>query len=329
MALKLTNNATSRLAVSLSNSDTTVVLAAGDGDKFPTLSPGDWFPITIVRADAQREIMYATARASDVLTVSRGQEGTAALSFAPNDRIELRATAGVFATFFPTTGGSVSGNLSVGGTLSAAAFSGGLDVPGALKQGGQQVWHSGNFNPGTKADLYRPAFTGPVTLNYGSDFTTATWHVCAKIRQIGAIQWPSEGGAYAYGYGVSSGTFYWFKSAADDGSAPATYLLTLDSSGNLIATGNVAAYSDRKHKTNIRTISGGLAMVERMRGVRYVRKDDGSECIGVIAQEVADVFPEVVGDGVDGLHVSYGNLVAPLIEAVKELSARVRTLEAK
>lgn len=329
MALKLTNNATSRLATSLSNSETSVVLSTGDGAAFPSLSAGDWFPLTVLRADNTREIMYATARSGDVLTVTRAQEGTAAMAFEANDRAELRASAGVFASYLPINGGNITGNLSVGGTLSAAAFSGSLDVPGALKQDGQQVWHAGNFNPATKADLSAPTFTGPVTLNYGSEFTTATWHVCARMPQIGAIQWPTGGGQYSFGYGVSSSTFFWLKSTADDGTAPASYLMQLDSSGNLVATGNVAAYSDRKHKTNIRTIVDGLSLVERLRGVRYVRKDDGTENIGVIAQEVVGVFPEVVGECADGMHVSYGNLVAPLIEAVKELAARVRTLEAK
>ena len=50
--------------------------------------------------------------------------------------------------------------------------------------------------------------------------------------------------------------------------------------------------------------------------------------IGVIAQEVEAVFPELVTTGADGIkRVDYAGLVGPLIEAVKELDARVRALE--
>jgi hypothetical protein len=71
-----------------------------------------------------------------------------------------------------------------------------------------------------------------------------------------------------------------------------------------------------------------LALVEKMRGVRYERIEDGKAGVGVIAQEMQEVVPEVVLEG-DNLSVAYGNLVGVLIEAVKELSARVKELEAK
>ena len=65
-----------------------------------------------------------------------------------------------------------------------------------------------------------------------------------------------------------------------------------------------------------------------MRGVRYQRLDTGAAGIGVIAQELREVAPELVAENDDGLlSVAYGNLVGVLIEAVKELAARVETLE--
>jgi len=57
-------------------------------------------------------------------------------------------------------------------------------------------------------------------------------------------------------------------------------------------------------------------------------KESGESAIGVIAQEVEEVFPEVVHVNEDGLKtVSYGNLVAVLIEAVKELRQEVKELK--
>lgn len=102
-----------------------------------------------------------------------------------------------------------------------------------------------------------------------------------------------------------------------------------DNSGNFVATGNVTAYSDATLKENIETIDNALELVNRMRGVFYDRIDTGEPGVGVIAQEMEEVVPEVVvhSDGV--LSVAYGNLVGVLIEAVKELSARVEELEAR
>lgn len=61
----------------------------------------------------------------------------------------------------------------------------------------------------------------------------------------------------------------------------------------------------------------------------FKRIDSGNRGIGVIAQELAAVVPEAVQANDDGLlSVAYGNLVGILIEAVKELSDKVKRLEA-
>ena len=100
-----------------------------------------------------------------------------------------------------------------------------------------------------------------------------------------------------------------------------------DNSGNVTATSNVTAYSDKRLKDNINTIENGLEKVEALRGVTYTRKDNGEAGIGVIAQEIQEVLPELVKDNGEALSVAYGNITGVLIEAVKELSARVKELE--
>lgn len=96
-SLKLANNAVGRLASNRSASDTALVLVSGDGAKFPALTTGQYFPVTLVRAsDGAVEIVKVTARSSDTLTVTRAQEGTAALALIAGDRVELRLTAGTF-----------------------------------------------------------------------------------------------------------------------------------------------------------------------------------------------------------------------------------------
>ncbi len=94
--------------------------------------------------------------------------------------------------------------------------------------------------------------------------------------------------------------------------------------GTITASGDITAYSDASLKTRVETISGALDLVRRMRGVRYSRVDTGQRGIGVIAQELREVAPELVTQNEGGLlSVAYGNLVGILIEAVKELAERL------
>ena len=108
--------------------------------------------------------------------------------------------------------------------------------------------------------------------------------------------------------------------------------LTLDMSEAGAATfnNNVTAFSDARLKDNIETLKDGLDKVEQLRGVTYTRDD--REEIGVIAQEVEKILPEIVltaDDEMGTKSVDYSRITAVLIEAVKDLSARVKELESK
>ena len=107
------------------------------------------------------------------------------------------------------------------------------------------------------------------------------------------------------------------------------WIFKVTNSGTATATGDVVAFSDRRLKENIETIPNALEKVEALRGVTFTRKDTGKESIGLIAQEVEEVIPEVVNNEGEYKGVAYGNLVGVLIEAVKELSAEVKELKAK
>lgn len=106
------------------------------------------------------------------------------------------------------------------------------------------------------------------------------------------------------------------------------------STGNLVAGGTVTANSDEKLKTNIKTIDNALDKVLSLRGVEYDRIDTLEHQIGVIAQEVEKIIPEVVypkspAPDYETKSVAYGNIVGLLIEAVKEQNRRIVELERK
>lgn len=114
-----------------------------------------------------------------------------------------------------------------------------------------------------------------------------------------------------------------------------------DPSGNMVAAGNVTAYSDPRLKENVTRIEDPLGLVSALDGVTFRWRDGfahtavkaGNRDYGVLSDQVEAVMPEIVTTSIeiDGAHyktVAYEKLVPVLIEAVKALERRVRDLEA-
>jgi len=101
------------------------------------------------------------------------------------------------------------------------------------------------------------------------------------------------------------------------------------STGVLNAT-TFTSLSDRNKKTNIRPIENSVALVQRLQGVRFDWIENNKPSLGLIAQEVEEVIPELVETGADGTKtLSYGNIIGVLIEAIKEQQIRIEELENK
>jgi Chaperone of endosialidase len=109
-------------------------------------------------------------------------------------------------------------------------------------------------------------------------------------------------------------------------------LLTLVQGGGPALADGWNTYSSRRFKTNIQPLVGALEKVEQIQGVSYARRADGKREIGVVAEDVDQVVPEVVSHDpktheVQG--VDYSRLAALLIEAVKSQQAEIRSQEAE
>jgi Chaperone of endosialidase len=100
--------------------------------------------------------------------------------------------------------------------------------------------------------------------------------------------------------------------------------------------------SDERTKANVRQVQGALDKLGRIRGVAFEWAETespaalgdvpGKPSIGVVAQEVEEVFPEVVSiydDDQEYKAVNYDGLTSVLIEAVKELKAEIETLRSR
>lgn len=125
----------------------------------------------------------------------------------------------------------------------------------------------------------------------------------------------------------------------------APYQLTLLSNGNvgigisnpaykLHINGNAMAnnyylLSDKNFKTDIIPLDWALEKITQLNGYSFTWKDTGKKDIGLIAQEVEKIFPDLVNTDTDGVKaVEYMNIIAPLVESVKSLYQENITLKA-
>ena len=99
-------------------------------------------------------------------------------------------------------------------------------------------------------------------------------------------------------------------------------------SSGITVTGSVTETSDVSLKNDINTIQNPLELIEQIRGINFTWKNNGMKSMGVIAQDVEKVFPELVHGTEGSKTLQYSGLIGALVESVKELSAKVAALEA-
>ena len=182
---------------------------------------------------------------------------------------------------------------------------------------------------------------GIVSNNISASFLGVSSALAAKYISLeGNCFWANtqvstlNNGECQIGYRLSSSRYIYFAGQAATGivslydTEKNVVRWSTDDFGNFTAAQNITAYSDIRYKTNIRTIENALDKTMKLRGVSYDR--NGVPGIGVIAQEIKGVIPEVVLEGQDDekiLSVAYGNIVGLLIEAIKELKAEIDVLK--
>jgi hypothetical protein len=98
--------------------------------------------------------------------------------------------------------------------------------------------------------------------------------------------------------------------------------------GNMTVGGDVVVSSDARLKANIMSLGSTLAKLLLIDGKSYTMKKDGKQKIGVLAQDIQKVFPELVtADNKDMLAENYQGLVPVLINALKEQQSEIDELK--
>lgn len=203
-----TNNASTLLASGITNASTVLAVTPTTGTSFPLPGANQIAVVTVEDVSGNIEIMWCTGRSGDNLTVTRAQEGTAALAFSSGSRVELRVTAGSngstaggLTNFLQKNGGdTMAGTTNVNGVLQmagAGSLQGGEFAGGRVRSaagvssgeifvsGGQPFSGAGNAiltaanitsNIPAGFDFVR---TGMILIWSGSSGTVpAGWHIC-------------------------------------------------------------------------------------------------------------------------------------------------------
>ena len=218
-----------------------------------------------------------------------------------------------------------SGNLLVGTTQTFPAFN---NVVGCEVGGFGQI--SASRDGAEAMQLNRKTSDGDIAL-FKKDGTTV-----GSIAVTGTDDLTLYSSATGH-KGLRLGQGYYIPTRSDGAPEDATVDIGLSAyrykdayfSGTVNAA-NFNTTSDATLKTNVETLSGSLDAVTSLRGVSFDWLDNGGSEIGVIAQEVEAVLPDVVSTNDEGIKsVKYSNMVAVLIEAIKEQQLRIEALEAQ
>lgn len=344
MARKFKNNASSKLLAGISSSAVSFTVESGKGDLFPACAWPNFFSVTLEDASKNVEIINCVrAAASDTINVvddsgnnttgGRAKEGTTARAFSAGDVVELRLTAAALDNFAAHTHSAADIANTPAGNVAATTVQAAINELDSEKQAAL------GFTPVNKAG---DTMTGTLNLSVAAGVAVDGVTSAAAYGVKGRSSNASYGGVIGY---TADSSKYGILGHAN--------AYSLYGNSDIYVSGNITAYSDQKLKTNVSTIYGALDKVCGMRGVSFDRIDNGRHEIGVIAQEMQLVCPEVVQEnpefefvettdeatgnvmrrpaatGGTTLSVAYGNLVAVLIEAIKELKAQIDTINAR
>ena len=236
------------------------------------------------------------------------------------------------------TGSYETRGRSIVSGSSQVSYTGLSSIPSGIVSGSSQITISSTTGYGSVINQAvltssSPTFAGG-TFNGGIQINQSA----SEIQQIINSNGTTKPSITQYRVNNSSGWEVGMANAANSYSyifsygefGPANSKFTLTSAGTATFAGTITENSSLRYKENVETIHNGLDKVLQMRGVTYNKKDGGIKEVGVIAEEIYDVLPEVVLKNEEGEidSVSYGRIVGVLIEAIKDLKKEIEDLKA-
>jgi hypothetical protein len=212
-----------------------------------------------------------------------------------------------------------NGNVGIGTTNPQYT----LDVNGTIKANALKMQTNGSLIQGTTSGLY---IEDNIGMTFGNNSMTTTYASFGTTGAFfnGGITLNNNTGPNGTGLNINNGNIFMNGAGSITVSNGNITLLT-----GVVTAVDITATSDARLKTKVQTLENALSTVTQMRGVSYYPISSNCKKIGVIAQEIEQVLPEVVmTDSSPDQYksVAYGNITGILIEAVKELSQQLKEL---
>ncbi|MFC6226061.1 tail fiber domain-containing protein [Hymenobacter artigasi] len=277
---------------------------------------------------------------------------------APTYKLHVNGTQGITGTNTLELGAGVSGKEANAGKIGYQTFTAGaLDIVGAGTLGTNrriQFWNeggaafTGNVGVGTSAPAQRLDVQGgniSLQSNYDLLIRDANhglgWYGGGKlwgsVNIDGPVLYGYSGGILGINQGGTRTSALTWLSNGNVGIGTTAPGVRLDVAGDARAT-SFTTSSDRRFKQNIRPLTSALSAVLALQGMRYEWNTLGVQHggkantaqVGLIAQEVEKIYPELVSTDADGFKsVNYAQLTPVLIEAIKELAAQNEALRTR
>jgi len=201
---------------------------------------------------------------------------------------------------------AINGNASNGTNLSIA---GNLDVLNSSSP--QNIGHQTDINGGTNASAS----------NYGDQLL---------INTPGSVNY----GVYAQVSGATTNWAGYFIGDVNVNAGSGPYALTVN--GNVLCSGSTSAWSDKRFKRDITKLESVNEKLSKLSGYTYYFNTEDfkdknfskDQQIGLIAQELKEVFPQLVTEDSKGyMAVNYQGMVPVLLEAIKEQQKQINELK--
>ena len=283
-------------------------------------------------AGSGSERIVMTTLVSGTMTASSTSSG---LTF---DNSTNTITAGIFSgsgaslTSIPNSGldNSTISGISLGGTLGTLT----MNVSGTGLSGSDTYDGSGSTTFTVTSNATSSNTVSTIVARDGSgDFSAGTITATLSGNATSSTTATSATNITLADESSDATCFPIFAATATGDQPPKTdaSALTYDASTGTLAATNVNSTSDVNLKTDIHNIEDAITTINQIRGVKFRWRELDIPSVGVIAQEVEEVLPELISVRSDNgtKSVNYNGLVGVLIEAVKELSTRVEHLESQ